>query len=246
MNAIILAAGMGTRLGYISKKTPKPLVNIGGISIIERQIKYIKQRGISDIYIVTGYMHDCFLFLEKKYGAKCLYNPMFNRCNNIFSLHIAIDYFSDSLILEGDVFMTTNFIKENHYSSTYYTGIKSKADSEWQLEFDEAFKVTKIIIPVNRQQVNSLGKNGYIIAGISYWNSSSAEIIKASLEEKINTLCKDSSSYIKDFFWDHLVVENLPLLNINAQIINNRDWYEIDNINDYNAANAIIASGVLL
>ena len=56
MRAIILAAGMGTRLRPITLTTPKSLIEIGEETLIERQIRFLKEKGIDDVIVVTGYL----------------------------------------------------------------------------------------------------------------------------------------------------------------------------------------------
>ena len=67
MNAIIIAAGMGTRLNPLTLSTPKPLIKIFGKPMIEKNIEYLLQEGIEEIVIVTGYMKDKFEYLRDKY-----------------------------------------------------------------------------------------------------------------------------------------------------------------------------------
>ena len=62
MRAIILAAGEGSRMGKLTQNIPKPLVNVNGKSIIERQLSSLKQNGVLDIIIVTGSYHEKFNF----------------------------------------------------------------------------------------------------------------------------------------------------------------------------------------
>ena len=52
MRAILLAAGMGTRLRPLTLETPKPLIEINGESMIERQIKLLRENGIDEIIVV--------------------------------------------------------------------------------------------------------------------------------------------------------------------------------------------------
>ena len=87
MNAIILAAGLGSRLKPLTKEVPKPLVKVNGLSLIERQIYLLKEAGICEIVIVIGYMSDKFKFLEKKYNVKLIYNNKYKEYNNIYSLY---------------------------------------------------------------------------------------------------------------------------------------------------------------
>lgn len=110
MNAIILAAGLGSRLKPLTKEVPKPLVKVNGLSLIERQIYLLKEAGICEIIIVIGYMSDKFKFLEKKYNVKLIYNNKYKEYNNIYSLYLAQDYLNNTYILEGDVYLTKIYL----------------------------------------------------------------------------------------------------------------------------------------
>lgn len=125
MNAIILAAGLGSRLKPLTKEVPKPLVKVNGLSLIERQIYLLKEAGICEIVIVIGYMSDKFKFLEKKYNVKLIYNNKYKEYNNIYSLYLAQDYLNNTYILEGDVYLTKNLFIENLKHSTYFA-VKKK------------------------------------------------------------------------------------------------------------------------
>ena len=62
MKAIILAAGDGSRMGKLTQNNPKPLLDINGKSIIERQLSILKQNKILDVIIITGSHNEKFIF----------------------------------------------------------------------------------------------------------------------------------------------------------------------------------------
>ena len=136
MNAIILAAGLGSRLKPLTKEVPKPLVKVNGLSLIERQIYLLKEAGICEIIIVIGYMSDKFKFLEKKYNVKLIYNNKYKEYNNIYILYLAQDYLNNTYILEGDVYLTKNLFIENLKHSTYFAVKKEMYENEWVLKYD--------------------------------------------------------------------------------------------------------------
>ena len=77
MNAIILAAGMGSRLGDITKKIPKPMVKIQGKPILEHNILLCKKYGVKEIFINLHHLPDVIVNYfgdGKKYGVKILYH----------------------------------------------------------------------------------------------------------------------------------------------------------------------------
>ena len=73
MKAIILAAGMGTRLSPMTLLKPKPLLEIKGKTILENMIKFLNRGGINDITVVTGYKHELFDEYKEKLGFKKSY-----------------------------------------------------------------------------------------------------------------------------------------------------------------------------
>lgn len=88
--AIFIAAGFGSRMVPITFNTPKPLVRVHGVRIIDRLIDACLEAGINEIYIVRGYLADQFDQLLYKYPMiKFLENPFYNEANNISSSMIA-------------------------------------------------------------------------------------------------------------------------------------------------------------
>ena len=67
MNAIIIAAGSGKRIGKEVKNVPKSMVNVNGKPIIEHQLKVLKQAGINDVYVITGPNSEKFNLENVKY-----------------------------------------------------------------------------------------------------------------------------------------------------------------------------------
>lgn len=74
MKAIILAAGMGTRLSPMTLLKPKPLLEIKGKTILENMIKFLKSGGVDDITVVTGYKNELFdIYIKKNWDSKKSY-----------------------------------------------------------------------------------------------------------------------------------------------------------------------------
>ncbi len=228
MNAIILAAGMGSRLMPHTREIPKPLIKINGIPIIERQIEFLKALGINDIYVVTGHLSVQFEYLKKKYDVQLMFNPEYYRYNNIYSFYLCRDYFGDSWVLDGDVFLNRNFLQPNISSSTYFTGKKQILQSEWELVFDDQNILNDIIIHSNTQVPRRNETPVYVMSGISYWSHDSAKTILDALNRKISLFLSNNRSNIGSQYWDQLVVDNLDRLHIKVQAIGADDWIEID------------------
>lgn len=218
MNAIILAAGLGSRLKPLTKEVPKPLVKVNGLSLIERHIYLLKEAGICEIVIVIGYMSDKFKFLEKKYNVKLIYNNKYREYNNIYSLYLAQDYLNNTYILEGDVYLTKNLFIENLKHSTYFAVKKEMYENEWVLKYDNKKRLQEIYIGYE--------KGAYVMSGISYWNIDDTKVIK----DKLNKLIKNKN--FKNLYWDDIVRKEVENFNINVEEVDFNCVYEIDTVED--------------
>ena len=94
MKAVILAAGMASRLRPLTEHTPKCLLKIGERSLLERSMDAIIAGGISDFVIVTGYLHEQIeQFVTSHYAdsikVRFIHNEVYDSTNNIYSLWLA-------------------------------------------------------------------------------------------------------------------------------------------------------------
>lgn len=220
MRAILLAAGMGTRLRPITLNTPKSLISINNKPLIERQIEFLQEKGVEEIIIVTGYLKEKFDYLINKYNVKLIYNDKYDKYNNIYSMFLAKEYLDDSYVIDADNFLTTNFIIEKPANSMYFSAFKKDVENEWKIIFDETNKVIDIEI------MDGKG-SGYILSGVSYWSKEDAKIIRKELENKII----DNNSFT-NYYWDDIVRENIYKLDVNINKINEDDIFEIDCLMD--------------
>ena len=109
MQAIILAAGMGKRLGEYTKNCTKCMVPVNGVTLIDRLLGQLSKLGLNRIVIVVGYKgKELIDYVGKEYmGLKIEYikNPIYDRTNNIYSLALAKQHLQedDSLLIESDL-----------------------------------------------------------------------------------------------------------------------------------------------
>lgn len=212
MNAIILAAGMGTRLRPLTNEVPKCLVKVSGVPMVERQIKYLHEAGITDITLVSGYKAEKLDYLKGQYGVDIVFNERYDTCNNIYSLYKVLDRFGDTWVIEGDVFMNKNCFTKDIHQSTYFAKWHEQYEREWGLETDENDKLIKINIGSGQ---------GCIMSGISFWIEYDAKKISATLLDMMKT-----NDYT-DLFWDNMVLSLYSSMNIKVNRFD--DIYEIDN-----------------
>ncbi|HIG01837.1 MAG TPA: phosphocholine cytidylyltransferase family protein [Myxococcales bacterium] len=104
--AIILAAGMGTRLRGVFSDLPKGFVEIGGESLIARSLRLLEERGIRRIVIVSGHLGAAYEALAREHsGVEVVENPAFATTGSMASLACALERVDeDFLLLESDLF----------------------------------------------------------------------------------------------------------------------------------------------
>mgnify|MGYP000739796017 CR=1 FL=1 len=104
--ALLMAAGMGTRIRPLSEETPKPLIPVHGMPIIESNIQAIKSAGIERILITVGYKKEKYLYLKEKYGnIEFIENTEYKTKNTISSFYAAMEYIQDENCLISESIM---------------------------------------------------------------------------------------------------------------------------------------------
>ena len=190
--AVIMAAGFGSRLVPITLNTPKPLVRVKGVRIIESTLDALIAAGIEEIYIVRGYLASQFDDLLHKYPTiKFINNPAYNEGNNIGSIYFARQYLKNAYILEADLLLyNPALIKKYQYSSNYL-GIPVDETDDWCMYLKNSY-ISKLTIG---------GKNCYKLVGISYWTEKDGE----QLAKDIDYIIKSPGG--KERFWDQVPLE---------------------------------------
>jgi len=105
MKAIIMAAGVGSRLLNISNGRPKCLITAGKETLISRMVRLLRQRNVKDITVITGYMSH---LVRQDLGNKVRYfdNPFYHVTNSIASLWLARELLTEDIILmNADLFL---------------------------------------------------------------------------------------------------------------------------------------------
>ena len=139
MKAIILAAGMASRLRPLTLNTPKCLLNVGERPLLQRSMDAIIQSGVKDLVIVTGYLHEMIEdFVAKHYGntinVKFIHNSVYDSTNNIYSLWLARPEADgeDFLLLDSDLLYDPQIVAKvvNDSSANVLTLIKHELGEE--------------------------------------------------------------------------------------------------------------------
>ena len=202
--AVILAAGMGTRLKPVTLETPKPLIEVNGVRMIDTIISSLHQNNINEIYIVVGYLKGKFESLLTKYpDIQLIDNPYYDTCNNISSLYVAREHLQNAIILDADQIIYNSGILNPYFDKSGYNCVwTDEYTDEWLLKVD---------------------KNNTI----SRWNKKDGEKLKKYLEyefiDKKNT----------QIYWDDIAIFCHPEeFDLTIYEMNKLDIKEIDNLDE--------------
>ena len=190
--AIILAAGLGSRMRPVTNNLPKPLVKILGKRIIETALDALLAAEITDIYVVCGYLAEKFQCLKENYPTlKFLTNNQYRESNNISSILCAKDLIRNAYVIEGDLFLKNPSVITPFQSESNYLGIYKSHTDDWCFYKDKDGYINKLDIG---------GNNCYQMAGISYWTAEDGAKL-ASHAEKVF-----SSQEGRALYWDEIAL----------------------------------------
>lgn len=173
--AIIMAAGVGKRMNPLTLTTPKPLIKVNGVSMIDTVIKGLHDNGISEIYVVVGHLKEQFYEWANKYkGITIIENPYYNTCNNISSLYVASDYLEDCIIMDGDQIIYNSDILSPSFTHSGYNAVwcENKTD-EWLMKVENG-----IVKSCSRTG----GSHGWQLFSVSRWSAADGIRLRKQIE----------------------------------------------------------------
>ena len=190
--AVFIAAGFGSRLVPITLNTPKPLVRVKGVRIIDTLLDAVCAAGIEEIYIVRGYLGEQFDQLKYKYpNIRFLENPQYNESNNISSMMCARYLLQNAYVLESDLLLSNPALIGKYQYTSNYLGVPAERTDDW------CFETKGGIIT----QVKVGGRNCHHMFGISYWNPADG----AKLADHIKQVFEMPGG--KERYWDLVPLE---------------------------------------
>ena len=221
--AIFIAAGFGSRRVPITFNTPKPLVRVHGVRIIDRLIEACLEAEIEEIVIVRGYLGEQFDQLLYKYPMiKFINNPVYNEANNISSSLAARHLLSGAYVFEADLLISNpKIIKKYHYTSDFLAIKKDRSD-------DWCFKVKDRVIV--EEKVGGEGDDIWQMVGISFWSEEDGRNLSQDIQDVY------SSPGGKERYWEQVpLVYRKDHYKVEIMECFDDDIVEIDTFNELKA-----------
>lgn len=236
--ALILAAGIGNRLGEHTKDKPKCLVEVNEKPILEYQLEALIENGINEVVIVLGYKADKIKeFIKrskfKDLKIKFIENKEFNSSNSSYSFWLASDEVKDEsyIHLNCDIIFFSSLLKkliESKYKNVIVIDKKIKlTDNMEQVHMED----DKIIHMQNTLLEGSVGK----ATGVGKFSSENIFWIKNRAKDYISKGDKNQNHY-------GIIREAVKHLNFYGLDAGDEVLFEINSVNDLNNAHAILSS----
>lgn len=247
MQAIILAAGMGRRLGAFTANHTKCMVEVNGEKLIDRLLTQIAPLGLDRIVVVTGYEGESLRnYLTDTYGQSLplvfVDNPVYDHTNNIYSLWLARDYLTadDTLLLESDLIFGDGIVEMALYDPHPNVALVAK--------YEPWMDGTMVTLGPDGQIDHFVAGNNLDFRDIdSYYKT--VNVYKLSRDFSTNVYLPFLEAYIRvmgnNEYYEQVLrvltfIDNSDLV---ALPVGNKLWYEIDDIQDLRIAETLFASG---
>ena len=214
--AIIMAAGFGNRMYPLTLTTPKPLVKVNGVRMIDTVVDGLRSNGITEIYVVVGHLKEQFHewakekqaewakehagdcaneraggCADEKAGVHIIENPDYATCNNISSLYVAREHLGECIILDGDQIIYNKEILDPHFTLSGYNAVWCEGETkEWLMEVEDG---------VVKSCSRTGGRHGCQLYSISRWSAEDGAKLRRHLEQEFE-------SGNRQIFWDDVVM----------------------------------------
>ena len=245
MQAIILAAGMGRRLGELTDDNTKCMLEVNGTRLIHRTLDNLVEVGIKRVILVVGYKAENVkrLIGDRYKDIDIVYveNKIYDKTNNIYSLFLAREYLleEDSLLLESDLIFESSVLRkivENRYPNI---ALVDKYES-WMdgtvVTLDEENKIEEFLTK-DKFKYSDINRYYKTVNIYKFSKDFSATHYVPFLEAYCHAL--GNNEYYEQVLKVITLLDESPL---RALPLNGEKWYEIDDIQDLDIASCIFAS----
>ena len=244
MQALILAAGMGRRLGEFTDNNTKCMLEVNGVRLIDRMLNQLFALDLSRIVIVVGYEGGNLMdYISRQYPGRDIVfveNPIYDKTNNIYSLWLAREYMAsdDTLLLESDLIFEDSVLGAAMECDHRDCALVSKYET-WM-------DGTMVRIDDEDNIVNFIPKKAFKYSDTKFYYKT-VNIYKFSREFIANHYLPFLEAYIRvlgenEYYEQVLrVITLIDNAGIKALPITGMHWYEIDDVQDLRIAETIFA-----
>lgn len=251
MQAVMLAAGMGKRLGKYTKGNTKCMLSIHDKTLIERAIEALYQAGVTKFTIVIGYkgenlkkilLEECDNPIVKKMDLRFVKNNVYDTTNNIYSLYLAKDVLmeDDTILLESDLIYDYDLIRRL---------VDSKEPNLVSVaKYQDWMDGTVIKIGENDNITEFVEKKNFTFDEIDKYYKT-VNVYKFSKDFSIKQFVPFLQAYIEAYgnneYYELVlkIIAHLSRSELKALDVSDLSWYEIDDAQDLDIANCMFSSG---
>lgn len=248
MQAIILAAGMGRRLGELTEGNTKCMISVNGVTLIDRMLSQLSSLHLNRIVLVIGYQGEKLRnYIGNRYPhlpIEYVVNPIYDKTNNIYSLALAKDQLQedDTLLLESDLIFEDSLLQKILLHDYPNLALVSKYET-WN-------DGTVVRIDADNTIVSFIPKKEFRFSDVNEYYKTvniykfSKEFSKSHYVPFLEAYCKAMGD--NEYYEQVLrVITMLDKVEFKALPLDGEKWYEIDDIQDLDIAESIFAEGSL-
>jgi histidinol-phosphate/aromatic aminotransferase/cobyric acid decarboxylase-like protein/CTP:phosphocholine cytidylyltransferase-like protein len=245
MQAIILAAGMGRRLGEYTKDNTKCMLRVNRVRLIDRMLNQLTELDLKRVVIVVGYQAQNLIdYIGNRYDDRIkieyVENPIYDKTNNIYSLALAKQQMQedDTLLLESDLIFDDGMLRlltDNPYPNLALVA-----------KYEQWMDGTMVRLDNDNNIVNFVPKAAfdYNEASSYYKTVNIYKFSRAFSQTKYVPFLEAYSKAVGNNEYYENVLRIISFLNsheLKALPITNEKWYEIDDKQDLDIAEALFA-----
>lgn len=247
MQAIILAAGMGKRLGEFTKENTKCMVPVNGVPMIDRMLNQLSELKLNRVIVVVGYEGRKLMdYIDGRFSDRLaieyIENPIYDKTNNIYSLALAKDKMleDDTLLIESDLLLDDRMfplILDNPYPNLALV-------AKYQTWMDG----TMVRIDEDNNIVNFVPKKAFNYADVDFYYKT-VNVYKFSKEFSRHKYVPFLKAYCEavgnnEYYENVLrIITFLGESELKALPVGDEKWYESDDKADLDIAEALFAEG---
>lgn len=252
MKAIILAAGSGTRMKKYTENLPKGMLVFEGKTLIERQIEVLRNAGVYEIAVVTGYKHEKICYD----GVSYFHNEEFATTNMIESLMSAEEFFNGEILVAYSDILYTEELVNKCIKSPCDIGVAVDSDWKklWQIRYGTTETDLESLSVSEKGMITEIGKPVYSSTGLDYryigllkFSDHGTKIVKDVYEKmkKSDSVWKQSGKSFKLGYMTDLLAETIDQgFSVNSIPVKG-NWLEFDTNTDYEVISKAKADNIL-